>query len=802
MYQWLQAHQLNIMLGFSSVCFMVGFFVLLTKSMPAKRKASLAYLEFSAAILLFSDRLAYVYQGEIGYTPYHMVRLSNFLVFFLTISEIHGFNNYLKDLCRNEVGLKKRIFRLQIVDLICLIGWILVIVTQFTGLYYTFDRNNVYQRGPGFMICYAIPFLALIIDLSVIFQYMKKLSRNISIPLILFTIIPMMASLLQAKYYGLSLTNIAIVGMDIVLYLFAILEMNEKLEMAQQRQLDEAQNKSLSLRRSFEQTVKALVNAADERDRYTRGHSLRVAEYSAQIAKELGMDEKECFRVYFSAALHDIGKMRLSDELISKRGRLSGAEEKQMKNVPVYGKEILSGIDEVPYLGIAAAGFCERYDGKGYPAGLKEDEIPLAARIVAVANAYDEMTSFREGRKPMVQGKVREKLTEASGKEYDPKIVDIMVSMIDKDTEYMMREPEDVSVAEEERNDLTVVKQMHFEAYKARVSEGVRIAGGCIKLTFDTKADEGYERDKALPSIILFDSFDSCVHRNERTIRNLHYMEFGEIWMDGNTIATSARDIKKEIRKKEGAPAASNGWDHYTIEAVGYRDHVKIRIDSPYQTTDAIVALADATRFVYLGLTGEHCIVKNIALSEEAMEVNETTIPRIAPEVDYFTRKDGDIPNVEVDSYRETSSKGISVEEGLRLLFSTQTLPEASLVQHCAHILLYSSDDGVVKGKNYKEYACIRLDGDDATEVNAQNALTVQKSEDFGGWDAWKEANRRGIDVEVSFRRRRNRITFETENAGILIKCTTTVPEGTETVYAALTGNLCTLMNIRIRFEG
>ena len=800
MFEWMAAHQLNIMLSFSSVCFVVGFFALLTKSLPWKRKMSLAALEFFASILLYSDRLAYIYHGMSGYKGFWMVRISNFLVFFMTISVVYAFNFYLTDLCRNEIGLAGKPKRLRLVDFICLIGWGLVIVTQFTGLYYTFDANNAYQRGPGFMICYVIPFLALFLQLSLIFEFYGRMSRNISVPLILFTAFPMVASLVQAKYYGFSFTNIAIVGMGIVLYVFAIMEMNEKLEAAQQQELQEAKNKNLSIRRSFEQTVKMIVNTLDEKDKYTRGHSIRVAEYAREIAKNLGLDERECFRIYYAAALHNIGRLRLTDTLIGKKGHLSAAEEKELEKIPELGQEILANVKELPYLQTAAASYRERYDGKGYPQGLKGEEIPLMARITAVANAYDEMTSFTAERRPMAQGRVRQKLLEGAGREFDPKIVEVMISMIDKDNEYMMREPEDENVEESDRNDIMIMKQMHFDGYKEKVSDGIRITGNCLHISFEVQADAGGDPQKSLPAILLFDSFDCCVHRNERNIRNLHYMEFAEIWMNGHEVSTAARAIQKEITKKDGEQAAeTNGY--YEICAVNYKDHVKITIDSPEQTIDMTVALPDATRYVYLGLTGEHCTIRNIAVSEEATEADANTISRIAPEVSYFTRRDGDVPNVEVDGYREASTAGIPVEEGLRLLFSTQSLPEARLVLHCAYIVLFTSEDGLVNGKNYKEYACIRMDGDDATnEGCAKNALIVQKTADFDGWDDWKEKNRRGLDYEVQFRRKKNRISFETEKAGIVIECTTTVPEGNETVYVALYGNLCTLMNIRVRF--
>ena len=139
MFSLIEAHQLNIMLGLSSICMVVGFFALITKSLPKRRKMAISMLEFSSAILLFSDRLAYMYHGDTSHDGYWMVRISNFLVFFMTISVVHAFNQYLCDLCRNEIGLTELPFRLRVVELICGIGWFMVILSQFIGLYYYFD---------------------------------------------------------------------------------------------------------------------------------------------------------------------------------------------------------------------------------------------------------------------------------------------------------------------------------------------------------------------------------------------------------------------------------------------------------------------------------------------------------------------------------------------------------------------------------------------------------------------------------------------------------------------------------------
>ena len=804
MFSLIEAHQLNIMLGLSSVCMVVGFFALITKSLPKRRKHAIAGLEFSSAILLYCDRLAYMYHGDMSLTGYWMVRITNFFVFFMTISVVHGFNQYIYDLGMNEMGLTKTPFRLRLVEMICGIGWFMVILSQFIGLYYYFDENNCYQRGPGFLICYIIPFLALLIQLTFVFQYAKRVSLYISIPMILFTVVPMAASIFQALFYGISLTNMSIVGMGIVLYVFAIMELNDKLEKTQKKKLEEVESINRTVIRSFEQISAAIAKALDAKDKYTRGHSMRVAQYSKDIAKALGMSEEECTQVYNSAMLHDIGKINIPDSILLKRGYLTDAEKESLEDHTVIGGEILSMVDQLPYLKTAALYHHERYDGKGYPEGLKGENIPVIARIVAVTGAYDEMSSFAPDRHPMAQGKIREILTERSGIQYDPKIVDIMVDMIDKDTEYMLREAEDNNIDDAEINDITVVDRMHFDNYKELVSNGIRISGDFMKIRFDSRPDEGFERKNSLPSIILFDSFDKCVHRNERSIRNLRYLEYGEIWMDGHTTCTAARDIRAEVNEKKSMKEAdADEWISYEIEAVSIGDHVKVKISNRFLAADITIALPDATRFVYFGLTGEHCSVRNISVKEIPF-ANDGSIDRIAPEVSFFTRKDGDVKNIEIDDYRAASTPGVAVEDGMRIFFRSQSLPVACLVHHCACVVLFTSDDGNVDGKNYVEYACIRMDGEDATNEekatsSAKNKLTVHKSDDFAGWDAFKEINKKGLDYEIDFSRIRNKITFKTENTGLSIECTTTVPKGADNVYVAISGDLCVLMDIRYR---
>lgn len=397
-------------------------------------------LESSAMLLVIADHFAYIYRGDTGTLGWWIVRISNFLTFFLMLVVLFAFNQYLIDLYTHEGRLSRTPRRLKAAGILSLVGMALVILSQFTGLYYTFDAMNRYQRAPGFFISYVIPMTMLILQLSVILQYRKRLSRSMRISLLLFAGISISAALCQLFMYGISLNNISVVIMAALLYVFSLLDTNRQLKHASELEIEyyrEEQKKEHAL---FEQIAEALSRAIDAKDEYTHGHSARVAIYATQIAKEAGKSDEECEKVYFAALLHDVGKIGVPDAIINKAGRLTEDEFAQIKLHPIYGNRILSRIQLSPYLSIGAHYHHERYDGRGYPEGLKGEEIPDIARIIAVADAYDAMTSRRSYRELLPQQKVREELVKGLETQFDPAYAKIMLELIDQDTEYVMRE--------------------------------------------------------------------------------------------------------------------------------------------------------------------------------------------------------------------------------------------------------------------------------------------------------------------------------------------------------------------------
>ena len=200
------------------------------------------------------------------------------------------------------------------------------------------------------------------------------------------------------------------------------------------------------------QVVKTLAGAVDAKDKYTNGHSTRVAEYSREIARSAGYSEKQLDEIYMMGLLHDVGKIGVPDSVINKPTKLTEDEYDLIKQHPVMGYEILKNITEMPELAIAAKYHHERYDGKGYPEGLRGEEIPEAVRIISCADAYDAMSSRRSYHDVYAQEYIREEFRKGMGTQFDPKFARIMLEMIDEDKDYSMREDPETYLLDSQGN--------------------------------------------------------------------------------------------------------------------------------------------------------------------------------------------------------------------------------------------------------------------------------------------------------------------------------------------------------------
>lgn len=217
-------------------------------------------------------------------------------------------------------------------------------------------------------------------------------------------------------------------------------QMQKKMRQDLKEQTREAHERRMQVERLSLQIMEALADTIDAKDRYTNGHSVRVAEYSRELARRLGKSQKEQKDFYYMGLLHDIGKIGIPDQIIRKNSRLSDEEYGIIKSHPVIGEEILKNISEIPGIETGARWHHEKYDGTGYPDGLKGKEIPLVARIIGVADAYDAMASKRSYRDVLPQKVVREEILKGKGTQFDPEIAEKMIEMIDEDKGYKLRE--------------------------------------------------------------------------------------------------------------------------------------------------------------------------------------------------------------------------------------------------------------------------------------------------------------------------------------------------------------------------
>lgn len=179
---------------------------------------------------------------------------------------------------------------------------------------------------------------------------------------------------------------------------------------------------------SYFQTVMALANAIEAKDPYTRGHSERVADLSMKAAEALNLSKQEKEHLRFAAILHDVGKIGISVSLLRKDRGLETAEEDEIRSHPERGVQILEPVHFLKPVLPAIRHHHERYDGRGYPLGLKGKEIPFKARIIAVADAWDAMLSDRPYRRALSVGEAREEMVRNRGTQFDPEVVDFFVS--------------------------------------------------------------------------------------------------------------------------------------------------------------------------------------------------------------------------------------------------------------------------------------------------------------------------------------------------------------------------------------
>ncbi len=181
------------------------------------------------------------------------------------------------------------------------------------------------------------------------------------------------------------------------------------------------------------ESMETFIGFIDAKDPYTNGHSIRVAKYTRLIAEELGYKGEELERIYYVALLHDCGKIGVPDKILGKPARLTDEEFEVIKSHTIRGGEIMSHFKSLENAGEGALYHHERYDGKGYPEGKAGEDIPFVARIICVADSYDAMNTNRVYRDKLSKEHIIEELERCKGKQFDPKVADVMIKLIKED---------------------------------------------------------------------------------------------------------------------------------------------------------------------------------------------------------------------------------------------------------------------------------------------------------------------------------------------------------------------------------
>ena len=202
-------------------------------------------------------------------------------------------------------------------------------------------------------------------------------------------------------------------------------EMKERLDAEVKEKTKEIEKLSL-------ETIETMANALEAKDEYTKGHSLRVSQYSEILAKSAGFSEEEVENIRVMALLHDVGKISIPDRVLNKAGRLEDGEFEIIKSHTIQGDALLKGISYLGPVAQIARHHHERFDGKGYPDKISGEEIEIEARIVGIADSFDAMSSDRVYRRALPNSIIREELIKGRGTQFDPKLLDIFLKLFDE----------------------------------------------------------------------------------------------------------------------------------------------------------------------------------------------------------------------------------------------------------------------------------------------------------------------------------------------------------------------------------
>lgn len=324
-----------------------------------------------------------------------------------------------------------------------------------------------------------------------------------------------------------------------------ILELDH-LKSSLQEQLDD---KSRQVENVVLQAITTVANTVDAKDDYTGEHSIRVASYAAMIARELGWSKDEIRNIHYLGLLHDIGKISVPDTIIRKPAGLDEQERKVMQGHTTTGSEILKDIHMVKQAAEVALSHHERYDGAGYPGGVKGEHIPMEARIIGIADAYDAMTSDRVYRKHLTREEVIREFQKGKGTQFDPYLVDIFLKMLMEerlnDSKGEFGYQQELSAAEESNR--LLYKVMEADIHRMR-RESMRDAlTGLYNRSYAEKQISVYLLQRPVGVYFMID-LDNLKHVND------HYGHIA-----GDSALRCIAEILSSMAGEDGLPCRMGG---------------------------------------------------------------------------------------------------------------------------------------------------------------------------------------------------------------------------------------------------
>lgn len=315
----------------------------------------------------------------------------------------------------------------------------LLIANLFTGIIFSFNGHQ-YNKGPLYYSTFGASLL-LLIHIGIVFIVKHSLFNRRKLFLnSFFVIMPFLFVGFQFFFPNYLLTCFC--SCMVVFIMMFTLETPDFLELSYLRKFLESEVKQqtkqiIERERMIEnmslETVQALAEAIDEKDDYTKGHSVRVASYSLKIGKAMGLPEEDLRLLHLAALLHDVGKIGIPDSVLQKPSKLDDDEREIIKLHTIKGGKILHNVKSLTFAEDVAIHHHENFDGTGYPYGKKGTEIPFFARIVSIADSYDAMSTKRVYRDRLSNEQIREQFIKFRGTQFDPEILDVFLTIFESE---------------------------------------------------------------------------------------------------------------------------------------------------------------------------------------------------------------------------------------------------------------------------------------------------------------------------------------------------------------------------------